>query len=96
MSISGKVDITLKFSSMPNHIIESQDSKEFLLNADGIEVKVKVSSKAFGRLEESTNRFPSWIVLAQGRMGQFTDKGFVLDQATFQVFEKKTKPVETK
>lgn len=94
MSLTGKIDITLKFSQLPNQIIDSSSDKEFLLNADGTEVTVRLNSNLFQRLEHANQRYSSWVALLEGKMGASTEKGFVLDEPKIQVFEKKTKAVE--
>ena len=94
MSLNGKIDITLKFSQLPNQIIDYSSDKEFLLNADGTEVTVRLSSHLFQRLEQANQRYSSWVCLLEGKMGASTEKGFVLDEPKIQVFEKKPKVVE--
>ncbi|KAF0249944.1 MAG: hypothetical protein FD167_654 [bacterium] len=93
-NLIGKIDITLKFSQMPKEIIDYSPDKEFVLNADGSEVTVRLHSKIFHRLEHANNVYPSWVCLLEGKMGVATEKGFVLDEPKIQVFEKKPKVVE--
>lgn len=94
MPIIGKIDVALKISQMPNEIKDSGSDKEFLLNADGIEISVKLHNKLFQRLQQTSEKYPSWVALIEGKMGNPTDKGFILDDAKIQVFEKKPKLVE--
>ena len=92
MSLTGKIDISLKFSELPNKVIEiSPKTKQFFLNADNVEVSVTLDSKLFQRLEQAHKSFPSWVALLEGKMGQATEKGFILDEPKLQVFEKKLK-----
>jgi hypothetical protein len=94
MSLTGKIDITLKFSQTPNQITDYSSDKEFLLNADGSEVTVRLNSKLFQHLEQANNIYPSWVCLLEGKMGASTEKGFLLDEPKIQVFEKKAKVIE--
>ena len=92
MSLTGKIDISLKFSELPNKVIDvSPNNKQFFLNADNVEVSVTLDSKLFQRLEHAHKSFPSWVALLEGKMGQATEKGFILDEPKLQVFEKKPK-----
>lgn len=92
MSLTGKIDISLKFSELPNKVIDaSPKTKQFLLNVDNVEVSVTLDSKLFQRLEHAHKSFPSWVALLEGKMGKATEKGFILDEPKLQVFEKKTK-----
>jgi len=92
MSLTGKIDISLKFSELPNKVVEiSPKTKQFFLNADNVEVSVTLDSKLFQRLEHAHKSFPSWVALLEGKMGQATEKGFILDEPKLQVFEKKPK-----
>lgn len=91
MSLIGKIDIALKFSEMPNQIIDHGAHKEFLLNADGTEVIISLQNKLFQRLQQANEKYPSWVALVEGKMGPSTDRGFILNNAGLQVFEKKPK-----
>ena len=93
-NLIGKIDITLKFSQMPKEIIDYSSDKEFVLNADGSEVTVRLHSKVFHRLEQANKTYSAWVCLLEGKMGIATEKGFVLDEPNIQVFEKKPKAVE--
>lgn len=94
MSLTGKIDVSLKFNQLPNQIVDSGQNKEFLLNADGIEVTVRIHSKALERLHYANEKYPSWVALLEGKTGSPTDSGFILEQSKLQVFEKKAKVVE--
>lgn len=95
MPLVGKIDIALKFSQMPNKIKDSGVDKEFLLNAEGKEVTIRVNNKLFQKLQQANEKYPSWVALVEGKMGHATDKGFVVEEASLQVFEKKPKLVDS-
>jgi len=41
--------------------------------------------------QDAQETFPLWVAAIAGKMGQATEKGFVLAEANIQVFEKKPK-----
>ena len=45
----------------------------------------------FKKLEDAQANFPMWVAAVAGKMGQPTEKGFVLAEPNIQVFEKKPK-----
>ncbi len=65
--------------------------KEFDLDCDGQLVTVKVRPKVFKKLEQAQENYPMWVAAIAGKLGQLTEKGFVLDQPNIQVFERKPK-----
>lgn len=66
--------------------------KQFKLDCDGRIVTVKVKPKMYKKLEQARDTYPMWVAAIGGRMGEETDNGFILDQPSIQVFEKKPKP----
>jgi hypothetical protein len=54
-------------------------------------VTVKVRPKVFKKLEQAQENYPMWVAAIAGKLGQLTEKGFVLDQPNIQVFERKPK-----
>lgn len=54
-------------------------------------ISVTVKPKVWKKLEDAQATFPLWVAAIAGKMGQATEKGFVLAEANIQVFEKKPK-----
>ena len=52
-----------------------------------------VKPKVFKKLQDAQVNFPMWVAAIAGKLGNSTDKGFLLDEANIQVFEKKAKPL---
>jgi hypothetical protein len=52
---------------------------------------LEVRPKVWKKLEEAQAAYPQWVAAIKGKLGQRTAKGFMLDEAGIQVFEKKPK-----
>jgi F-type H+-transporting ATPase subunit beta len=52
---------------------------------------VTVKPKVFKKLEDAQANFPMWVAAIAGKLGEATDKGFILADPNIQVFEKKPK-----
>jgi hypothetical protein len=92
MSIPGKLEVTIKINEFPADVKTVENGwKEFDLDCDGQLVTVKVRPKVFKKLEQAQENYPMWVAAIAGKLGQLTEKGFVLDQPNIQVFERKPK-----
>ena len=54
-------------------------------------VRVTVKPKVFKKLEQAQADYPMWVAAITGKIGERFDGGFVLDQPSIQVFERKPK-----
>lgn len=93
MVVMGKIDVAVKFSEMPKGVKDFITYKEFSLDAEGKEILIKLPSKMYKRLAQDNQKYPSWVALIEGKMGEATEKGFILDEPSIQIFEKKPKVV---
>lgn len=91
MTAIGRLEITIKISELPQNVRAVGDAKTFDLDCDRCIISVTVKPKIWRKLEEAQANFPQWVAAITGKMGEVTDKGFVLDQPAVQVFEKKPK-----
>ena len=91
MTVSGKLELTIKISELPNADTVENGWKSFEIDCDGQIVSVTVKPKVWKKLEDAQTNFPMWVAAIAGKMGQPTEKGFVLAEASIQVFEKKPK-----
>ena len=91
MTVSGKLELTIKISELPNANTVENGWKSFEIDCDGQIVSVTVKPKVWKKLEDAQTNFPMWVAAIAGKMGQPTEKGFVLAEASIQVFEKKPK-----
>ena len=92
MATDAKLEVTLKFSTLPNAKPAGQGKMAFALRTpDGQFVAVAVPNKAWNKLVQANTDWPSWVAALSGTMGERTDKGFTLTGPGLQVFEKKLK-----
>lgn len=93
MPISGRMELIIKISEMPNNVKNVKDGwKEFSIDVgNGKEILLTVRPKIFKKLEDAQQQFPQWIASISGKMGHPTNSGFILEEPTIQVFEKKPK-----
>ncbi len=95
MSTSGKLEITIKINEFPADTKTVENGwKEFDLDCDGQLVTVKVKPKVFKKLEQAQENYPMWVAAIAGKMGTLTETGFVLEQPSIQVFERKPKEMK--
>ena len=92
MATDAKLEVTLKFSTLPNAKPAGQGKMAFALRTpDGQFVAVAVPNKAWNKLLKAAEEWASWVAALSGTMGERTDKGFTLASPGLQVFEKKAK-----
>ncbi len=96
MAVDAKLEITLKFSTLPNAQPAGQGKLAFALKTpDGQFVTAEVSSKVWNKLDKANTDWPQWVAALTGTMGPRTDRGFRLENSGLQVFEKKAKAVDS-
>lgn len=96
MAVDAKLEVTLKFSTLPNAKPAGAGKMAFALKTpDGQYVTAEVGNKVWAKLMKAAEEWPAWIAALSGTMGPRTEKGFVLANPGLQVFERKPKaPVE--
>jgi hypothetical protein len=96
MAIDAKLELTLKFSTLPNAKAAGQGKMAFALKTpDGQFVTAEVSNKVWNKLVKAAAEWPVWSAALAGTMGTRTEKGFTLVNPGLQVFERQPKaPVE--
>jgi hypothetical protein len=97
MTTQGKLELTIKISEFPADVKTVENGwKSFEIDCDGRIVSLTVKPKVFKKLEQAQTDYPMWVAAIAGKMGEPTDRGFVLNEPAIQVFEKKPKePKET-
>ena len=97
MTTQGKLELTIKISEFPADVKTVENGwKSFEIDCDGRIVSLTVKPKVFKKLEQAQTDYPMWVAAIAGKMGEPTDRGFVLNEPSIQVFEKKPKePKET-
>jgi sRNA-binding protein len=79
MAIDAKLEITLKFTTLPNATPLGPGKVMFALKTqDGQYVTIEVSNKVWNKLKKANEEWPAWMAALSGTMGQRTDQGFQL------------------
>ena len=92
MAVAAKLEVTLKFSTLPNAKPAGQGKMAFALKTpDGQFVTAEVSNKVWNKLTKAAEDWPAWTAALSGTMGERTEKGFTLTNPSLQVFERKPK-----
>ncbi|MBD1929450.1 fertility inhibition FinO-like protein [Trichocoleus sp. FACHB-90] len=92
MTTQGKLELTIKISEFPSDVKTVENGwKSFEIDCDGRIVSVTVKPKVFKKLEQAQTDYPMWVAAITGKMGEPTERGFVLNEPAIQVFEKKPK-----
>jgi len=99
MRISGKLELTIKINELP--IVAATDKSgwiTFEIDCEGKIFTMTVKPKVFKKLQDAQVSFPMWVAAIAGKLGEPTENGFILDEPSIQIFEKKpkeAKPVES-
>ena len=91
MSLTGKLEVTIKINSVPDAETVENGWQQFALDCDGRLVTIKVKPKTWKKLTQAQEQYPMWVAAITGKIGTLTPKGFSLEQPSIQVFEKKPK-----
>ena len=92
MAVDAKLEVTLKFTTMPNARPAGQGKMAFALKTpDGQLATAAVSNKVWTKLIKAAQEWSSWTAALTGTMGERTEKGFALANPGLQGFEKKAK-----
>ena len=92
MAVDAKLEVTLKFTTLPNAKPAGPGKMAFALKTpDGQCVTAEVSSKVWNKLVKTAEDWPAWTAALAGTMGPRTEKGFTLENPGLQVFERKPK-----
>ncbi|HEY9597879.1 MAG TPA: fertility inhibition FinO-like protein [Cyanophyceae cyanobacterium] len=92
MPVAGRLELTIKINEFPADVQTVENGwKQFEIDCDGRLITIKVKPKVFKKLEQAQENYPMWVAAIAGKMGEPIDDGFMLDQPTIQVFERKPK-----
>ena len=92
MATQGKLELTIKISEFPADVKTVENGwKSFEIDCDERIVSLTVKPKVFKKLEQAQTDYPMWVAAIAGKMGEPTERGFVLNEPAIQVFEKKPK-----
>ena len=97
MAVDAKLELTLKFSTLPNATPAGPGKMAFALTTqDGQYVTAEVGGKVWNKLLKANTDWSSWVAALTGTMEPRTDRGFRLENPGLQVFERQPKaPADT-
>lgn len=90
--IQGKLEITIKITELPQAKTVENGWQRLEIDCDGRIITMVVKPKVFKKLTDAQTNYPQWVGAIAGKMGEATENGFFLENASVQVFEKKPKP----
>lgn len=93
MALTGKLEVTIKINQLPSEVTTNKNGwKEFLVELGARSAQVALRPRMWAKLEEAAAKFPHWIGVISGQMGEDLTKGcFRLLEPNLQVFEYKPK-----
>jgi hypothetical protein len=89
--ITGKLEVTIKISELPEAKTIENGWQQFEVDCDGRIISVTVKPKVWKKLTDAQANYPQWVGAIAGKLGEATDNGFVLLEPNIQTFEKKPK-----
>ena len=90
--MAARLEITLKFTEIPETVPGPNGWKTIALDAGGRIVRATVRPKMWSKLEEAAKAWPQWTAVLRGKLGAMTADGFELADPGLDVFERKEKP----
>jgi hypothetical protein len=94
MATQGKLEIIVKISKLPQ-VRKLDNGIVFDVICDKINVNIFLQTKRWKKLLDANEKYPIWEATIAGVMDNPTAKGFMLNNAIVQVFEKKVKAQKT-
>ena len=92
MAVDAKLEVTLKFTTLPHAQPAGRGKMAFALKTpDGQWVTAEVGNKVWNKLTQAAAEWPAWTAALVGAMGPRTERGFTLANPGLQVFERKPK-----
>jgi hypothetical protein len=94
MATQGKLEIIVKIGKIPQ-VRKLDNGVVFDVVCDKITVNIFLQTKRWKKLLDANEKYPIWEATINGVMDNPTPKGFMLNNAIVQVFEKKKKEQRT-
>jgi hypothetical protein len=89
--VPGRLELTVKFSELPQPLPVQGGLKIGVQTAEGI-VTAILPAKVWKKFEQAAKTYPHWVAALSGSLERFTDGEIALQHPALQVFEKKARP----
>lgn len=89
MTIPGKIEVVVKINQLPTEVRTVGREVQFTIDTGEQIVAVTMKTRTWDRLVQFDQSGAAWVAAIKGKMGERVDKGFVLEQPSMQIFEKK-------
>jgi hypothetical protein len=94
MATQGKLEIIVKIAKLPQ-ARKLDNGVVFDVTCDKMTINIFLQTKRWKKLLDANEKYPIWEATITGVMDNPTAKGFMLNNAIVQVFEKKVKDPKT-
>ncbi len=89
MTIPGKIEVIIKINQLPTEVRTVGREVQFTIDTGEQIVAVTMKTRTWDRLVQFNQSGAAWVAAIKGKMGMRVEKGFVLEQPSVQIFEKK-------
>ena len=89
--VSAKIEVTVKFSALPEVAIEGKRVSFKAQTDEGQQVIITTSNKAWKKITAKAEEFPQWVCAANGPIKDVINGVINIDPAGVQIFERKPK-----
>lgn len=93
--VTGRLELTIKINELPEAVEVENGWRQFTIDCNGRSVQITVKPKVWRKLTDAAANYPMWVGAVSGSMGTSIKGGFILENPSIQVFEKKPKPETT-
>lgn len=89
MAIPGRIEVVVKINQLPTEVRVVGREMQFTIDTGEQIVAVTMKTRTWERLVQFNQSGVPWVAAIKGKMGLRVEKGFVLEQPSMQIFEKK-------
>jgi ProP effector len=85
-----RLEVMVKIYELPSNAKTVENEwKRFFVQTPHYRIQVTVRPKTWNKLQQAAKEYPAWVAQIKGQIGKKIPRGFILEQATLQIFRKK-------
>lgn len=85
-----RLEVMVKIYELPGNAKTVENEwKRFFVQTPHYRIQVTVRPKTWNKLQQAAKDYPAWVAQIKGQIGEKIPQGFILEQATVQIFSKK-------